>query len=75
MFETEEGWNVERRVPLLPLSREISQLRRLKQMLAIYRLAFGQPRQEDLLEYLARNDLENSDAPKALKYRISLTPA
>ena len=52
LFETEGGWSVERRVPLLPLSREVAKLQRLKQMLAVYRLAFGQPRQEDLLAYL-----------------------
>ncbi|MDK1208045.1 helicase-related protein [Cronobacter turicensis] len=46
---------VERRIPLLPYSREVGKLRRLKQGLALYRLAFGQPRQEDLLSSLNRN--------------------
>jgi hypothetical protein len=43
---------VERRVPVLPFSREIRRLEWLKRSLTVYRLAFGQPRQEDLLEYL-----------------------
>lgn len=43
---------VERRVPLLPFSREVRRLEWLKRSLTVYRLAFGQPRQEDLLEYL-----------------------
>ena len=43
---------VERRVPMLPFSREIRRLEWLKRSLMVYRLAFGQPRQEDLLEYL-----------------------
>ena len=43
---------VERRVPLLPFSREVRRLEWLKHSLTVYRLAFGQPRQEDLLEYL-----------------------
>ncbi len=43
---------VERRVPMLPYSREIHRLQWLKRTLTVYRLAFGQPRQEDLLEYL-----------------------
>lgn len=43
---------VERRVPSLPFSREIRRLEWLKRSLTVYRLAFGQPRQEDLLEYL-----------------------
>lgn len=74
LFETEGGWSVERRVPLLPLSREVAQLRRLKQMLAIYRLAFGQPRQEDLLAYLA--DCTNTEATDGQNgaYRICLAP-
>ncbi len=43
---------VERRVPMLPFSREISRLDWLKRSLTVYRLAFGQPRQDDLLDYL-----------------------
>ncbi|WCP15917.1 hypothetical protein sphantq_04407 (plasmid) [Sphingobium sp. AntQ-1] len=43
---------VERRVPMLPFSREVRRLEWLKRSLTIYRLALGQPRQEDLLEYL-----------------------
>ena len=37
---------VERRVPLLPFSREVDQLRHLIGSLALYRLAFGQPRRK-----------------------------
>jgi Helicase conserved C-terminal domain len=44
---------VERFVPVLPLSREVAQLERLKRSLAIYRVAFGQPRQAELVEFLA----------------------
>ncbi|NEJ95419.1 helicase-related protein [Rhizobium ruizarguesonis] len=43
---------VERRVPMLPFSREVRRLEWLKRSLTVYRLAFGQPRQEDLLHYL-----------------------
>jgi hypothetical protein len=43
---------VERRVPMLPFSREVRRLEWLKRSLTLYRLAFGQPRQEDLLDYL-----------------------
>jgi hypothetical protein len=43
---------VERRVPMLPFSREVTRLGWLKRSLTIYRLAFGQPRQDDLLKYL-----------------------
>lgn len=44
---------IERHVPLLPLSREERQLDDLRRSMALYRLVFGQPRQEDLLRVLA----------------------
>ena len=37
---------------MLPFSREITRLAWLKRSLTVYRLAFGQPRQDDLLDYL-----------------------
>lgn len=43
---------VERHVPMLPFSREVTRLAWLKRSLTVYRLAFGQPRQDDLLDYL-----------------------
>ena len=59
---------------MLPLSRDAAQLRRLKRSLAVYRLAFGQPRQEDLLAYLERV-LEGEDTEVDLdRWKISLAP-
>lgn len=46
---------VERRIPLLPYSKEVGKLKRLKQGLALYRMVFGQPRQEDLVASLGNN--------------------
>ncbi len=43
---------IERHVPTLPLSREVVQLDSLKRSLAVYRMVFGQPRQDDLMTYL-----------------------
>jgi len=43
---------IERHVPLLPLSREVSRLKRLKNSLVVYRSVIGQPRQEELLQFL-----------------------
>ena len=62
---------VERRVPLLPLSRENGQLEQLRKQLALYRLAFGQPRQEDLLAYLSGRNLSPEEIDAC---RISLQP-
>lgn len=46
------GARIERHVPFLPLSRDRLRLEALRRSLAVYRMVFGQPRQEDLLEYL-----------------------
>lgn len=69
----EEGQaRVERRVPLLPFSRDKARFGRLKRGLALYRVVFGQPRQEDLLSHLERNaNLSDGDVTDWL---ISLTP-
>ncbi|MBL9024535.1 MAG: hypothetical protein JNL21_20235 [Myxococcales bacterium] len=72
IFETEGGYQVERRVPVLPLSREIAQLERLKKSLAVYRLVFGQARQDDLLAYLSTVDEDTRRA--LLEARIDLGP-
>ena len=52
-----------------PLSRDQAKLDQLKQDLAAYRLAFGQPRQEDLLALLHRPDSETGTAPRTLDLR------
>lgn len=44
---------------------------RLKERLALYRLVFGQPRQQDLLEQLERK-IEELDADQRHHYRASL---
>ncbi len=69
VYPVEGGSCVERRVPILPFSREQSRLPDLKASLAVYRLVFGQPRQEDLLSYLAKYPPADVD-----RWRISLSP-
>ena len=64
---------VERRVPLLPYSREITRLTWLKKSVAAYRLAFGQPRQDDLLAYL-RDLGEALTADELEELQIRLEP-
>jgi hypothetical protein len=61
---------IERIVPSLPLSRETRLLSDLKRSIAMYRLVFGQARQDDLVEYLS-----GVDDPAVLEdLRIDLTP-
>lgn len=65
---------VERRVPMLPMSRENMRLRWLKRSLTLYRLAFGQPRQDDLLAYLDRLVDEGVDIATLEELQIKLEP-
>ena len=52
LFPLEGGAHIERHVPALPLSRDASRLEALKRLLAVYRMVFGQPRQDDLVAFL-----------------------
>ena len=61
---------IERHVPVMPFSREEAALPRLRKTLAAYRLAFGQPRQEELVEFLG----ENLSAEELKRLRIDLSP-
>lgn len=65
---------VERRVPMLPFSREITRLEWLKRSLTVYRLAFGQPRQDDLLEYLQKQLGRSLTTGELSDLQISLEP-
>ena len=55
IFPDEEGAKIERHVPALPLSRDDYKLAALRQSLAVYRMVFGQPRQEELIDYLTKH--------------------
>ena len=74
LYELEEGASIERHVPILPHSKEESYFHQLKRMLAVYRLVFGQPRQEDLLDYLTGGSGENQEPRELNMWRISLEP-
>ncbi len=66
---------IERRVPLLPYSKEVGKYTHLKKSLAIYRIAFGQPRQEDFVESLSKKSERTTKNVNDLsKYIISLRP-
>lgn len=73
LHEIEGGPRIERCVPVLPLSRDGHRLHELKRSLAVYRLAFGQARQDDLMAYLSERVGEISEEDlEAL--RVSLRP-
>ena len=75
VYAVEGGARIERHVPSFPLSRELGQMRTLSRSLAVYRMVFGQPRQDDLLRYLM-----TSLEPERLAHlldgaKIDLSPA
>lgn len=53
--------HVERHVPLLPYASEQEAFERLLRQLAAYRVVFGQPRQEELLNLLNQSTLSPKD--------------
>jgi hypothetical protein len=65
---------VERQVPLIPLSREVDQLRRLRASIAVYRLVIGMPRQEDLIAYLGDRFSQVELEALAQRLWIDLSP-
>ena len=74
LFPLSDGACIERYVPALPLSRDESQLKALQRSLAVYRMVFGQPRQDDLTTFLLEHcdrEVLNEVAPLL---RIDLSP-
>jgi hypothetical protein len=68
---TEDMIKIERIVPMYPFSRDIAAYERLMKILSLYRLTLGQPRQEELLEYLIQNQQDNVDVRD---YFMNLSP-
>lgn len=65
---------IERHVPSLPLSRERDRLEELRRSLVLYRLVFGQPRQDDLVAFLLMH-VPPADVDRHLEdLRIRLDP-
>ena len=65
---------IDRLVPILPFSRESTRLPQLRKSLAIYRLAFGQPRQEELVELLSDRISPEDLRGRLSQLRIDLAP-
>ena len=60
-LETDGGPKIERVIPLYPFSSDHGRLAHMFKTLAIYRLAFGQPRQVELVDHLLKTNLSASD--------------
>jgi hypothetical protein len=65
---------IQRHVPAFPLSRDQNRMEVLRKSLAVYRMVFGQIRQDDLIAFLLTRFPENEIASIAKELRIDLTP-
>lgn len=64
---------IERHLLPYPLSSDLTRYEQLKEDLVLYRLTFGQPRQEDLLDLLRRRGV-GSDPDTAAGMQLDLRP-
>ncbi|MDB4777836.1 DEAD/DEAH box helicase [bacterium] len=67
-------FQIERIIPFYPFSKDRAKLFSLLKTLAIYRLAFGQPRQAELVEHLIESIPESKIDEVRQKLMIDLSP-
>ena len=66
---------IERIVPMMPMSKEVGRLKEALKILSLYRLAFGQPRQEELLSNLLEREMSDDEIKELTKKLvINLSP-
>ncbi len=69
-----DHFQIERIIPFYPFSKDRAKLTSLLKTLALYRLAFGQPRQAELVEHLLTNISEAKITEIRDKLMIDLSP-
>jgi len=70
-----DGVKIERVVPMYPFSRDQAKLEQILRTLAVYRLAFGQPRQAELVEHVLKNNLSAEEEQRVRENLIiNLSP-
>jgi hypothetical protein len=74
VYPIPDGARIERHVPAVPLSRDFARLDALRRSLAVYRITFGQSRQEDLVEVLLRAGSAGDGARLIDDLTIDLSP-
>ncbi len=72
--ETLNDIKIERFVPLYPFSRDIEKFNNLIKILTFYRLTFGQPRQEELVDALHDSGFNDEVIKKLDDLIINLSP-
>jgi hypothetical protein len=78
VYPTTGGARIERHMPMIPLSRDVERADALLRALTLYRMAFGQARQEDLVRYLLRHlqpeDIETAVSELAVDLSPDMSP-
>jgi hypothetical protein len=73
-YDIEDGYCIRRCVPTFPLSRDREHLVHLQSTLVAYRMVLGQPRQEDLVDFLREKFSEDKEQAALDVFRIDLGP-
>ena len=71
---TEGTARIQRHSPVLPMSWDEHRVDVLRRSLAVYRMVFGQPRQDDLLEFILREVPEGRTESLASALTVDLSP-
>jgi len=74
IYPIDGGSRIERYVLSLPLTRDRQLIEALRRSLAVYRLVFGQPRQDDLVEYLIQHVPKDRLDELVGRLKINLSP-
>jgi hypothetical protein len=74
IYPIASGAQIERHVPILPLSREVERFAALRRSSAAYRMVFGQARQHDLLDFLLKQVEESKLQELCRSLQIDLSP-
>jgi hypothetical protein len=74
IFPLDNGYKIDRFVPAHQLSRDFLKLNNLRRSLAVYRMVFGQPRQEDLIQFLLEHYDEETTKKIVDELKIDLSP-
>ena len=71
---TEGSARIQRHSPVLPMSRDADHVDVLRRSLAVYRMVFGQPRQDDLMEFILREVSDERTESLASALTVDLSP-
>jgi hypothetical protein len=74
VYGGEKGVSIERYIPMVGLSKDEERAATLKRSLTVYRMAFGQSRQDEMVEYLLRHLTPEQVDAAVREARIDLSP-